>query len=63
MNSLWEAAKRSPFLTSAQCQAKMAPPDNQLVANRTIGAAAAGKSKAYCLKHLQVSLTLNLYKR
>lgn len=56
MNSLWEAAKRSPFLTSAQCQAKMAPPDNQLVANRTIGAAAAetysceyGSGKYYAL--------------
>lgn len=42
MNSLWEAAKRSPFLNSANCEAKMST-DNQLVANRTIAAAAAGK--------------------
>lgn len=43
MNSLWEAAKKSPFLTSANCEAKMSTTDNQLVANRTIAAAAAGK--------------------
>lgn len=42
MNSLWEAAKRNPFLTNAHCEAKMST-DNKLVANRNIAAAAAGK--------------------
>jgi type VI protein secretion system component Hcp len=55
MNSLWEAAKKSPFLTSANCEAKMTT-DNQLVANRTIAAAAAGKFLFYSLLNQAVIL-------
>ena len=43
MNSMWEAAKRNPFMTTAHCEAKMGT-DNQLVANRNIAAADAGKN-------------------
>merc|ERR1712071_178417 len=56
MNSLWEASKRSPFLTVAQCESKVSS-ENQLVANRNIAAASAdvepvafgsGKYYAFC---------------
>lgn len=43
MNSLWEAASKSPFsspfFTGAQCEAKTGELNNQLVKNRTIAAA------------------------
>ena len=43
MNSMWEAAKKSPFsspfFTGAQCEAKTGEMNNQLVMNRTIAAA------------------------
>jgi hypothetical protein len=48
MNSLWETARKSPFaspfITTAQCEAKTGNDEKQLVANREIAAAAtAGK--------------------
>ena len=57
MNSLWEAAKRSPFLTSAHCEAKMTT-DNQLVAGRNIAAAAAGN---YYFSICFIKLYFNLH--
>lgn len=55
MNSMWEAAKRNPFMTAAHCEAKMGT-DNQLVANRNIAAADAGKislSSLYCMNRIK----------
>lgn len=54
MSSLWEAAKRNPFLITAQCEPKMGA-EQKLVANRTIGAAAAGNLHGSGISHqLQV---------
>jgi solute carrier family 25 phosphate transporter 3 len=61
MNSMWEAAKKSPFsspfFTGAQCEAKTGEMNNQLVMNRTIAAASTdadisceyGSGKYYAL--------------
>jgi len=58
MNSLWETARKSPFaspfITTAQCEAKTGDDGKQLVANREIAAAATaeveyGSAKYYVL--------------